>query len=635
MLDIIKDFFKNNKIATVCLYALMVAVIFAVFIFVLKVTHIYDFLNMVENKTFDFRQKIQVTSKTHKASKDIVLITIDDASYEYLTTKYGEWPLDRSVYADLINYIEAQNPASISFDLMFVSSLKNYVGADNKLTQAMSSYDNVLTGMSFDNMAYDVREPINLPARLQLTVNNKSDVDFDTVTFSNCRAIISQILNSNIKVGILNVVRSSDGIIREFPAVVKYQNDFYPNLAFLTALNYQSKVDKTSYNTISIDKNSNILIGNKKLPINTDGGLILNWYGPSDGKTFKHIPLYKLVKLMNGEQIDETYDFNNKIIFVGTTTSGLGDIKSTPVTGTGETYPGVEIYATFMNNFIDGNFIHKVTPATNILLTLFLVAIVGTVVLRTNSNSVAITTAISTLIVYSIFANLIMLFANIWLDLVLPIIAIISIFVISYIIKYIIKSRDFDYQYKLATTDGLTELFNHRYFQDQLRMNIDSSKRYNGHVSLIIVDIDHFKSFNDTYGHQAGDAVLRQVAQTIKRNVRATDIVCRYGGEEMSVILTNTDKEDALFNAKRVRKAVAERMFKLNATQEKHVTISVGVSTYPMDGETNQELIQVADDGLYYAKEHGRNQVGISGVLTDSQKASLESPENQQGEIKE
>ena len=94
MLDIIKDFLKNNKIATVCLYALMVAVIFAVFIFVLKVTHIYDFLNMVENKTFDFRQKIQVTSKTHKASKDIVLITIDDASYEYLTTKYDKsYPL--------------------------------------------------------------------------------------------------------------------------------------------------------------------------------------------------------------------------------------------------------------------------------------------------------------------------------------------------------------------------------------------------------------------------------------------------------------------------------------------------------------------------------------------------------------
>ena len=187
----------------------------------------------------------------------------------------------------------------------------------------------------------------------------------------------------------------------------------------------------------------------------------------------------------------------------------------------------------------------------------------------------------------------------------------------------------------LSVTDGLTGLSNRRQFDYSINREFNKSRKYPSDLCFAILDIDHFKSFNDTYGHQAGDAVLRQVAQTIKRNVRATDIVCRYGGEEMSVILTNTDKEDALFNAKRVRKAVAERMFKLNATQEKHVTISVGVSTYPMDGETNQELIQVADDGLYYAKEHGRNQVGISGVLTDSQKASLESLENQQGEIKE
>lgn len=619
MLNIIKSFLKNNKIIAICLYALCVAIIFAIFIGILKVTHIYDFLNVVENKTFDFRQKVQVSAKAHRADKNIVVVTIDDASYEYLTNKYGEWPLPRNIYADLIHYMESQNPASISFDLMFVSSMKNNAGADDKLADAMNSYDNILTGMSFDNMDYDVRKPVNLPARLQLTVNNKSNVDFERFTFSNCRAVIPQILNSsNIKIGALNVVRSVDGIIREFPAFVKYQNDYYPNLAFLTALNYQAKLDKTSYNTVTIDKNSNIVVADKKLPMSPDGGLIINWYGQSDGKTYQHIPLYKLIMQMNGENTKETYDLTDKLIFIGTTTAGLGDLKSTPVTGgVGETYPGVEIHATFVNNFIDNNFIHKVSPATNILITLFLVALVGTVVLRTNSNSIAISTAVSTLVGYSVFANLIMLLANVWLDIILPVIAIISIFVIAYIIKYVIKSRDFDYQYKLATTDGLTELYNHRYFQDQLKMHIDSSRRYDGHVSLIIVDIDHFKKFNDTYGHQAGDAVLRQVAKTLKSNVRATDIVCRYGGEEMSIILTNTDKEEALFNAHRVCNAVAERVFRLTATQECHVTISVGVSTYPYDGETNQELIQIADDGLYYAKEHGRNQVGISGISVE------------------
>ena len=183
MLNVIKSFLKNNKIVAICLYALCVAIIFAIFIGVLKLTHIYDFLNMVENKTFDFRQKVQVGAKTHKANKDIVVVTIDDASYEYLTNKYGEWPLPRNIYADLINYIETQNPASISFDLMFVSSMKKHAGADDKLANAMNSYDNILTGMSFDNMDYDVRKPVNLPARLQLTVNNKSDVDFERFTY--------------------------------------------------------------------------------------------------------------------------------------------------------------------------------------------------------------------------------------------------------------------------------------------------------------------------------------------------------------------------------------------------------------------------------------------------------------------
>lgn len=590
--------------------AFLVALIIVVL--AVKTINLVDFISKTENKTFDSRQVMLVNNHVKKPNKDIVIVTIDDASFEYLTNKYGEWPLPRTVYADLINFLEKQNPTSISFDLMFVSSLKSNNGADDKLANAMNSYDNILTGMNFDDMAYEVRQPINLPARLQTTVDNKSNIDFQNLTFTNCRPILSQIINSNTKIGILNIVRSSDGIVREFPAVVKYQNDYYPNLAFLTALNYQSKLDKKSYNSIEIDKNSNILVSNKKLPVNKDGGLILNWYGHSNGETYEHIPLYKLVMQMNGEKIKEQYDFSNKIIFVGTTATSMADVKSTPITGVGETYPGVEIYATFVNNFIDNNFIKKATPTVNTVITLFLVLLVGIVVLRTNSTHIAVSTAVVTAVGYSLITYFAMMFGNLWLDIVVPVLAIISVFVLAYIIKYIIKSRDFEHQYKLATTDGLTELYNHRYFQDQMRMQIANAQRYNSQFSMIIIDIDHFKSFNDTYGHQAGDAVLKQVAQTLKNNSRATDIVCRYGGEEMSIILTNTDKEEAIMKAQRVCSAVAERIFKLNATQTVHVTISVGVSTFPENGETPQQIIEYADQGLYYAKEHGRNQVGLA-----------------------
>ena len=607
-----KNLIKDLKPSHVVLGSLVTLIVLLVVILIARTVNLNDFITKTENKTFDSRQSLLVNNKIKKPNKDIVLVTIDDASYEYLTTKYGEWPLPRTVYADLIHFLEKQNPMSISFDLMFVSSLKSNVGADDKLADAMNSYDNILTGMNFDDMSYDVRQPINLPARLQLTVDNKSKVDFQDLTFTNCRPILSQIINSNTKIGILNIVRSADGVVREFPAVVKYQNDYYPNLAFLTALTYQSKVDNKSYNAITIDKHSNIIVSDKKIPMNTDGGIILNWYGHSQGETYEHIPLYKLVKLMNGETIKEQYDFNNKIIFIGTTATSLADVKSIPISGAGETYPGVEIYATFMNNFIDNNFIKKAPVSVNIVITLILAIGVCAVVLLSNSTAITISTAVISAIGYSLLTYFVMLVGNVWLDIVIPVVAIILSFAISYMVKYIIKSRDFDYQYKLATTDGLTELFNHRYFQEQMKVQIANCTRYNNEFSMIIVDIDHFKKFNDTYGHQAGDAVLRQVAQTLKTNTRATDIVCRYGGEEMSIILTNTDKKEAIKNAERICEAVATRTFKLNATQTTHVTISLGVSTFPQDGDNPKQIIEVADQGLYYAKEHGRNQVGLA-----------------------
>ena len=203
-----------------------------------------------------------------------------------------------------------------------------------------------------------------------------------------------------------------------------------------------------------------------------------------------------------------------------------------------------------------------------------------------------------------------MRFENLWLELIYPLIFSIVAFTLAYIVKYLIKSRDFEQQYMLATTDGLTELYNHRYFQEQIRMQVEQSKRYSNNFSLIIIDIDFFKKFNDTFGHQSGDAVLRQVAQTLKKNVRATDIVCRYGGEEMSIILPNTTKDEAFATAQKICNRVAEKTFKLTGNNETHVTISLGVSTFPFDGDTAPKIIEAADKKLYNAKNNGRNQVG-------------------------
>lgn len=575
---------------------------FALFAFIiLKNANLASFVDTVENRTFDLRQSILINEGAKKPSEDIVIVAIDDATYEYILDNYGEWPLPRDTYAKVINYLEQQSPRSIVFDLMFVKSIKSSNGADEMLINSFQKYNNIFTSMNFDNQSEDLRIPPELPDKLSLNIQNNSKIDFSQLTFSNCRKILQGIIDTTSNIGIINVSRSDDGILRKMPLVVKYKDKFYPQLALKVGLNYLGETQQT----FTIDKHSDLHIGDRRIYLDKDGSAILNWYGPAG--TYTYIPMYQLIKAVNGEKTELDYDFSNKIVYFGTTAASLFDIKTVP---TGKIYPGVEVQATYVNNILDNNFIKKVDRGYTIVLSLLLALLIASVVTRVNSAFAASMMSLSTYFVYILIAYYTMRFENLWLELIYPLIFSIAAFTLAYIVKYLIKSRDFEQQYMLATTDGLTELYNHRYFQEQIRMQVEQSKRYSNNFSLIIIDIDFFKKFNDTFGHQSGDAVLRQVAQTLKKNVRATDIVCRYGGEEMSIILPNTTKDEAFATAQKICNRVAEKTFKLTGNNETHVTISLGVSTFPFDGDTAPKIIEAADKKLYNAKNNGRNQVG-------------------------
>lgn len=577
-------------------------IFFAIFTFIiLKNANLSSFIDTVENRTFDLRQSILINEGNKKPSNDIVIVAIDDATYEYILDNYGEWPLPRDTYANIINYLEQQSPRSIVFDLMFVKSLKSSTGADEALINSFKKYNNVFTSMNLDNQSIDLRTPPDLPQKLTINITNNSKIDFSQLTFTNCRKILQGIIDATSNIGIINVSRSDDGILRKMPLVVKYKDNYYPQLALKVGLNYLGE-NQTNY---EIDKHSDLHIGDRRIYLDKDGSAILNWYGPAG--TYTYIPMYQLIKAVNGEKTELDYDFSNKIVYFGTTAASLFDIKTVP---TGKIYPGVEVQATFVNNILDNNFIKKVDRSYTIALSLLLALLIASVVTRVNSAFGASMMSLSTYFAYILVAYYAMKFENLWLELIYPLIFSIVAFTLAYIVKYLIKSRDFEQQYMLATTDGLTELYNHRYFQEQIRMQVEQSKRYSNNFSLIIIDIDFFKKFNDTFGHQSGDAVLRQVAQTLKRNVRATDIVCRYGGEEMSIILPNTSKDEAYATAQKICQRVAEKTFKLTGNNETHVTISLGVSTFPFDGDTAPKIIESADKKLYNAKNNGRNQVG-------------------------
>lgn len=162
---------------------------------------------------------------------------------------------------------------------------------------------------------------------------------------------------------------------------------------------------------------------------------------------------------------------------------------------------------------------------------------------------------------------------------------------------------------RLATTDSLTGLSNHRTFQERLSEELSRAERYFKVLSLIMLDIDHFKSFNDTYGHQTGDEVLKGIAKIISSNIRDVDFSARYGGEEFMVILPETGCEDAAAIAERIRLKVAKNPFTIEGGEGVRLTISAGIGCYPEDAKSKKELIKKVDKALYFAKNHGRNRV--------------------------
>jgi diguanylate cyclase (GGDEF)-like protein len=166
------------------------------------------------------------------------------------------------------------------------------------------------------------------------------------------------------------------------------------------------------------------------------------------------------------------------------------------------------------------------------------------------------------------------------------------------------NSRAFEDTLIKAHTDTLTSLWNHGYFQYRLDEELLKAKSKNYPISILMIDLDDFKKFNDTYGHIQGDEALRKVSEQLKKKARETDIICRYGGEEFSVILLFTTKDEAFNIAENIRKNLAE-----NNISGYKFTVSVGLSNYPQDGLEKDVLIRKADMALYKAKREGKNKV--------------------------
>jgi diguanylate cyclase (GGDEF)-like protein len=164
---------------------------------------------------------------------------------------------------------------------------------------------------------------------------------------------------------------------------------------------------------------------------------------------------------------------------------------------------------------------------------------------------------------------------------------------------------------ELATTDALTGLCNRGMFNREVVKEFDRARRYKRELSLVIFDIDHFKKFNDNYGHQHGDFVLKEIGRLVHLNQRSNDISSRYGGEEFALLLPETVMDGALINAERLRQSVAENNF-TKGENSCQVTISLGIATQEPSMDGCDDLIRLADKALYHSKAEGRNRVSFA-----------------------
>ena len=601
-----------------CILCMLIILI----LFILPKQQTKDIINTLEAKTFDVRQSI--ISKHKQASKDIVIISVDDPSYEFLIDKYGDWPIPRNVYAKMLEYIQGQNPKYVLFDLLFIRSLKRVPGSDKELVDAFHKYQNTYTGLNFDDYSFEIRKPPVIEKGISSEIENHSQ-NITFKKYTNCRAIIDDLMKATNKIGHINIPRHTDGLIRSIPLIINYPrynpenldestDEHYLYATLKMAVDYFNKYENANIQKIVINKDNTLSLGTRKIPLTNKAEAILNWYGDTglkDKSGFKYISFWEVLKSMEAKENGQKERFENlfkdKFVYIGTNVFALSDTQAVP---TGKYFPGVELHATLLNNILDNNLIHKATLPYNLFICLLIAAATIYTVFKIRSVYVSITLFLIMNFGYLYFTVISLEKYNVWIWVVIPVFISIFLYICSFIVKYLLKSRDYEYTYKLATTDGLTELYNHRFFQEIIREKIKLSEKTQKSFSLILIDIDFFKKFNDTYGHQAGDAVLRHVARTLKDNVRAEDFVCRYGGEEMTIVLNNINHDIAVKSAQKICDAVANKKYALGPDLDVNVTISLGVSTYPENGKTAESLIEYADKCLYNAKESGRNRVG-------------------------
>ena len=549
-------------------------------------TFLYGAFEKFELVTLDQRFRLRSERPT---DENIVFIEMAEDSIEAI----GRWPWPRQWHATLISILDRYNTRFIIFDVIF--DKESGRSHDLVFGQAIRSAGNVYLPFVFQFKEGD------LPVKGELA-DGVRNVIFPLKGF----------LDASYGYGHVNVAPDADGTLRRSPLVLEYKGKAYPQIAFKTACDYLGVKDKD----IIVNSGRNITlkdsrIGEIKIPIDNHNQMLVSWAGRWKD-TFKHYSYIDIIvsynQILKGEKprIDLN-ELKDKICIIGLTASGLYDIRPTPLE---PSYPIVGMNGNIINNIIKKDFITKVPGWLDIFLIYLMGLLISLLVSKVRFIRGAVymffTVLGYILISFAIFAT-----RGKWFVVVYPALSMFASFLGVTLYNEVILALEKKRYFNLSIRDGLTKLFNIRHFKEILQKEfiISSGKRRARKLSLIMADVDYFKNFNDTYGHQVGDFVLKRVAKMFKDGSRGHDVVARYGGEEFIMMLPGTDIEDAKTIAERIREAIEKTPLR-RSNETYSVTVSLGAATLE-DERTKEELIKKVDTALYMAKKAGRNRVCV------------------------
>ena len=516
----------------------------------------------------------------------IVIIEIDEESIQAI----GRWPWPWDYHAKMLELLKKWGAKAIVFNMIF--------------KEATASFESDVLQKTLQNTR-GVYFPVMLEAKLDkkfwvhaLPILLESEGREEGWTHGT--PALERLADA---VGHINAEPDGSGVLRRVAPHLTARGETHTHLGV-----------KVAYDQLIRDSRQKIP---PPLPLDPWGHLMINWVGTWE-QSFQRYPYADLVRSFQAMEQGRSPIVNpkaiqDKICLIGLTVQDLANFQVTPFE---PDFPLMGVQANVLNSILTKQFVYPASLQINLSCLVLIGALVSLLFIHFRYlTSFLVGVILSGC--WACLAFILFCTTGIWLYVFHPLLLILALFIFSMLYGHFVASRERARLFDLATKDGLTGLFVIRYFREVLNQVVRESQMRKKPLCVILIDIDNFKPINDTYGHQAGDKVLKNVARIIQSRLRSqrpfheADFVARYGGEEFIIMLRNIELQDAAAKvAERIRRAVAESVFPWeNAIIP--VTISLGVSSRLAHETVPDPMVRRADEALYQAKRTGKNRVCV------------------------